>query len=518
MTRRELKPVNYVAYGLNDILGAGSMAVISGWILFFYTTFCGLSAVQAASIFAIARILDAVASPLIGHISDGLGKTRIGQRFGRRRVFLLFSIPLLPSFALMWVSGQAYLYYLVTYVFFELVYAAVIIPYETLAAEMTDDYKKKAKLAGARILTGQISAIFAGILPSWIVSIVGGKESASTFLIMGAIFSAVFMLVVFIVWNFTWERETQPEAEVSTSKDNWSVAGTLKTLFLNLTSTLRIRAFRLHLGMYLGGYISQDIFNAAFTYFVVFAIGGSVVIASEMMAVTYIAQLVAVAIAIPMVMRFGPSPSYRVAIGFYMLGIITLLALFFSGQGFVYAWLAGAVILAGFGRGALNYIPWNTYNYMADVDEIVTARRREGSFAGVMTFIRKATQAAAVMFVGIVLEAGGFVSGADSQSGDAITTIVATLAIGPLVVLTLGFWVSTKFRLNKDTHEVLMAEIARFKQGQTSATSPLHQEIVEDLSGWKYDQLWGNNSVGKADDAAQVGSADVALAGHKGKH
>ena len=37
MARRELKPVNYVAYGLNDILGAGSMAVISGWILFFYT-------------------------------------------------------------------------------------------------------------------------------------------------------------------------------------------------------------------------------------------------------------------------------------------------------------------------------------------------------------------------------------------------------------------------------------------------------------------------------------------------
>ena len=131
MTRRELKPVNYIAYGLNDILGAGSMAVISGWILFFYTTFCGLSAVEAASIFAIARILDAVASPLIGHISDGLGNTRLGRRFGRRRVFLLFSIPLLPSFALMWVSGQHYLYYLVTYVFFELIYAAVIIPYET---------------------------------------------------------------------------------------------------------------------------------------------------------------------------------------------------------------------------------------------------------------------------------------------------------------------------------------------------------------------------------------------------
>lgn len=498
MTRRQLKPVNYVAYGLNDILGAGSMAVISGWILFFYTTFCGLSAVQAASIFAIARILDAVASPLIGHISDGLGRTKIGRRFGRRRVFLIGSIPLLPSFALMWVSGQEYWYYLITYVFFELVYASVIIPYETLAAEMTDDYKQKAKLAGARILTGQISAIFAGILPSWIVSIVGGKESASTFFIMGSIFSAVFMLVVFCVWYFTWERDASELTEKELKKDeNWSVAGTLKTLFKNLSSTLRIRAFRLHLGMYLGGYISQDVFNAVFTYFVVFAIGGSVVIASEMMAVTYVAQLVAVAVAIPMVMRFGPAPSYRVAIVLYIVGILLLLGMFFMTEEFSLLWLGAGVIVAGFGRGALNYIPWNTYNYMADVDQIVTARRREGSFAGVMTFIRKATQAIAVMSVGIILEAGGFVSGEEIQTQQAISTIVIMLAVGPLVVLMFGFWVSTKFKLSKETHEVLMTEIERFKCGQEVPPTREAKEIVEDLSGWSYDELWGKNTVGR---------------------
>ena len=34
--------------------------------------------------------------------------------------------------------------------------------------------------------------------------------------------------------------------------------------------------------MYLGGYISQDIFNAAFTYFVAFALGGTVVTASKL--------------------------------------------------------------------------------------------------------------------------------------------------------------------------------------------------------------------------------------------
>ena len=86
----ETRPVrlrNYLAYGSNDVLGAGSMAVISGWVLIFYTQFCGLSAGQAATIFAVARILDAFASPMIGYISDHFGRTRLGQRFGRRRFF-----------------------------------------------------------------------------------------------------------------------------------------------------------------------------------------------------------------------------------------------------------------------------------------------------------------------------------------------------------------------------------------------------------------------------------------------
>src|SRR5262245_17488335 len=100
-TLRTVRLGHYIDYGSNDFLGAGAMAVISGWILFFYTTFCGLTPVEAAIIFSTARLLDAFASPLIGFISDRLHHTSIGRRFGRRRFFVLLAVPLLPSFALM---------------------------------------------------------------------------------------------------------------------------------------------------------------------------------------------------------------------------------------------------------------------------------------------------------------------------------------------------------------------------------------------------------------------------------
>jgi oligogalacturonide transporter len=490
---RPVRLLNYIAYGSNDVLGAGSMAVVSGWVLIFYTQFCGLSAGEAALIFAVARILDAIASPLIGYTSDNFGHTWLGRRFGRRRFFILAAIPLLPSFALMWLPGQQFWYYLVSYVAFELVYAMVIIPYETLAAEMSSDYKTKAKFAGARILCGQMSAILAGFLPLWLISWLG-RDSADTFFYMGILFAALFMLTAGFLYLFSWERNRPGEALPRPGAGGGAL-GALRALYRNLFSTMKIRAFRLHLGMYLGGYISQDIFNAAFTFFVIFALAGTTAIASGLLGTLYIVQLVAVIAAINLALRFSPGLAYRIAALSFGIGVLVLLGLWWSGVT-AHSWLIWApIVLAGLGRGALNYIPWATYNYMADVDEIVTGQRREGSFAGVMTFVRKATQAAAVAGVGFVMQAGGFVSGAPVQTPGAIHTIALLLGIGTIGVLVLGVLVSLRFHLNPKTHAMLMGEIERLRQGDATPPDPEVRRVVENLSGWRYEQLWGNNDV-----------------------
>lgn len=490
---RPVRLINYIAYGSNDFLGAGSMAVVSGWVLIFYTQFCGLSAGQAALIFAIARILDAIASPLIGYLSDNFGGTWLGRRFGRRHFFILAAVPLLPSFALMWLPGQTFLYYLVSYVLFELVYAMVIIPYETLAAEMSNDYRTKAKFAGFRILFGQVSAILAGFLPLWLINYLG-RDSADTFLYMGAIFAVLFMLTAGFLYLFSWERERTLGEPVRTGQAG-SAVDALKALYRNLLSTLRIRAFRLHLGMYLGGYISQDVFNAAFTFFVIFALAGSTAVASGLIGTMYVVQLVAVFIAINVALRASPGLAYRVAAVSFAVGVLLLIGCWASGVNAGNWLLWVPIFFAGLGRGALNYIPWATYNYMADVDEIVTGKRREGSFAGVMTFVRKATQAAAVAGVGYIMQLGGFQSKADVQSDAAIHTIVLVLGIGTLVVLAAGILVSLRFRLDPRTHAVLMGEIERLRGGATEPADAESRAVVEDLSGWRYDQLWGRNNV-----------------------
>lgn len=56
------KPITFkhtLCYGSANLLGSGA------WLMYFYTTFCGLTLVEAASIFSVASIIDAISNPVM---------------------------------------------------------------------------------------------------------------------------------------------------------------------------------------------------------------------------------------------------------------------------------------------------------------------------------------------------------------------------------------------------------------------------------------------------------------------
>jgi oligogalacturonide transporter len=282
-------------------------------------------------------------------------------------------------------------------------------------------------------------------------------------------------------------------------------------MFRDLWSTLRIRAFRQHLSLYLGGYLSQDIFNTAFPIFVATVLMGTLgatMAISQLMTTMYLAQLVSVMVAIRVVIKVGPVFAYRAAITLF-IGAALLYGMLYLRQqgGGVDApsalWLFGPIILAGLGRGTLNFVPWSVYNYLPDIDEAVTGQRREGIFAGVMTLVRKLTQSIAIVATGWIIDAGGYISpktrpgGEVVQTDGAILTVTLVMVVGPVLVMLLGLWAAWNFRLNASTHRVLVNEVDRLRKGATEAESPESRRIVEDLTGWQYGKLWGRG--GKRD-------------------
>ncbi len=493
-TNRKITIPVSIGYGLTDIMGGGAFTVIGAWLLFFYTTFVGLSPVEAASIVAIARIVDAVVSLFMGSFTDHFYKNPLGKRFGRRRFFLLIGAPLMLVYILLWVTGMNFWFYLAVYLAFEIIAAVVLIPWETLPSEMTKDFNSRTKLSTCRMFLSASGTFLATFIPGLLISYFGEHDPHAYF-INGVVFAVLFMVCVFISWKVTWERELTPEmlAELERARQPRSFAEKISAvggLFKEYFSTLKVRAFRKHLAIYLFSFTAKDVYNTVFVFFCVYCLNVSPSLSGTLLSMSIVGLPVTLLAGVAII-KFGPSRLYVFA---YTLMMLCLVGLFMVYQFPTDNKVTILVVLAALyqvGRCVLEFTPWNVFPFIPDIDEMITRQRREGLFAAVMTFSRKTTVAIATFIVGLMLQEGGFVKGSQVQPESAVNTIAMLLFIGTAGLLLIALWQAVTFRLNKRTHKIFVDEVERLKaKGAKQDVTPETRHIVEDLTGYSYDDLW----------------------------
>ncbi len=483
-----------IGYGVTDIMGGGAFTVIGAWLLFFYTTFVGLSPVEAASIVAIARIVDAIVSLFMGSFTDHFYKNYLGKKFGRRRFFLLIGAPLMLVYSLLWVNGMNFGFYLAVYLAFEIIAAMVLIPWETLPSEMTKDFNSRTKLSTCRMFFSASGTFLATFIPGLLISHYG-EHDANAYLINGVVFAVLFMLCVFISWKVTWERDLTPEMLAELEQPRKAATFSEKiiavgSLFKEYASTLKVRAFRKHLAIYLLSFTAKDVYNTVFVFFCVYCLNVSSSLAGTLLSMSIVGLPVTL-VAGMAIIKFGPSRLYVFA---YSVMMLCLVGLFMVYQFPTENKIMLLVILAAVyqvGRCVLEFTPWNVFPFIPDIDEMITRQRREGLFAAVMTFSRKTTVAIATFIVGVLLQFGGFVKGSQVQPEPAVNMIATLLFAGTAGLLILAFWQALTFRLNKRTHKIFVDEVERLKANGAKKDVDLEtRKVVEDLTGYSYEKLW----------------------------
>lgn len=483
-----------IGYGLTDIMGGGAFTVIGAWLLFFYTTFVGLSPVEAASIVAIARIVDAIVSLFMGSFTDHFYKNALGKKFGRRRFFLLIGAPLMLVYSLLWTTGMSFWFYLAVYLAFEIIAAMVLIPWETLPSEMTKDFNSRTKLSTCRMFLSASGTFLATFIPGLLINHFGEHDPHAYF-INGVVFSVIFMLCVFISWKVTWERELTPEMQAELENHRQPTSFVEKVvavghLFKEYYSTLKVRAFRKHLAIYLFSFTAKDIYNTVFVFFCVYCLNVSSSLSGTLLSMSIVGLPVTL-LAGMAIIKYGPSRLYVFA---YTLMMLCLAGLFMVYQFPTENKVTILLVLAALyqvGRCVLEFTPWNVFPFIPDIDEMITRQRREGLFAAVMTFSRKTTVAIATFAVGVMLQEGGFVKGSQVQPESAVNTIAMMLFIGTAGLLLIALWQALTFHLNKQTHKIFVDEVERLKaNGSKQDVTPQARHIVEDLTGYSYDSLW----------------------------
>lgn len=490
--KRKITLMTRLAYGSGNLLGSGALAISGAWLLFFYTTFCGLPVFQAALIFSISTYLDVILNPLMGFITDNFYNTRLGKKFGRRRFFIMIGIPLMIIYPLLWITGMNFFYYLITYIMFEMTYTMVMIPYETLAVEMTNSFTERTYLTGFKAMFGKIANFIGAALPGVFFATLG-KSSPYSFLATGVVYGTIMIIALSLLYFNSWER---PVSEVREEHVE-SIWDGFKKLFIDIFSTLRIRAFRDHLGMYLFGFGSEWLFTAVFTYYIVFVLGQQSTFVSELNSMSAILQLVSTALFMFVCAKKGFTKPFSFALGMVISAVLAYGAITF----FHLSSISGIVIAItawfGLGTGGVYYIPWTTYVFMADIDEVVTNRRREGIYSGAMTMAGKLIRATVVFILGVVLQFFGFKEGATNQPASAIYAILGVMVIGVITLAVLGIICSSRLKLDKHNHQLILDELDRVhKGGSPEDVTPETRKAIKELSGFDYEHCFGNNTVG----------------------
>jgi oligogalacturonide transporter len=155
-----------VGYGIGDIYGGGSGAIVSLYYLVFLTDVVRIRPQLAGTIILISKIYDSVTDPLEGIIAD-----RTRTPLGRRRPYLMGGLVLVFAsfFGLFYpVSFDAefarFAFVLIAYLFFSTTISIVMLNYNALQSELTLDYDERTALGSIRIFFSAVSAVIAALL------------------------------------------------------------------------------------------------------------------------------------------------------------------------------------------------------------------------------------------------------------------------------------------------------------------------------------------------------------------
>lgn len=498
---RKVSLLTRLGYGSGNLVGSGALAISAAWLVIFYTQYAGLSMGEATFIYSFALLADMIMNPIAGFITDAFNNTALGRRFGRRRFFILLAIPVLGILnPLMWiVVPNGFLYYFAIYLVYNLMYTMVMIPYDALPAEMTEDFKERTYLSGLRSIFGKVANFLTAAVPGIFFGVFG-NDNPQAFFVMGCAFGVLMAGAMLFVYLTTWERPV----DETTMERVESPIEAVKKLFVDIISTLRIKTFRNLLGMYLFGFGAEWLFNSTFAYFVMYVLFLPKANASAWQSMSSILQLVSTLVVMGIVAKKGFRRPYMLAEGVVIASVIAyvLVGVFqvdaTSAAGF--AGISAIVVVFGLGTGAVYYIPWQAYLFVADVDEVVTGRRREGTFSAAMHLCGKLMNSAVVAILGIWLDLNGYVSGTSGavEQPASVTTAILVIMVVGICGLTLLGLLSAKFmKLDRDTDEIVQNECRRIAAGgRMEDVDPEVKRVCEELSGVQYEICFGHNLIG----------------------
>ena len=437
MNQDKIKMREKLSFAMANFGNIPVMTLINGYLLIFYTNICGLSPAACATLFLIARFLDAINDPLVGFMIDHLPTRKMGHF---RPTLILGTILCSANFLLLWfgpmlsTSGKLAIAY-VSYILLGVLFPVMDISLNSLLPVMTEDMKERNSLSSIKGLAYVIGALVIGVAAPLILGDTSNKQGyINLVLIMTAV---IFFFS--IIGTMGVKERVKPQMENSYSVKELFKILSQKPVYITFLAVLLYS-------------IGSNIVNAANTYFYTY-IFEDLTLASIITLITCVTVFPATMVIGNLIGRFGKKKMY--AIGLALAGLTPIIRLLDVRS---IPLLIVSVLIAGIGAGFAAPLNYGIQADNTDYIEMSMGIRAEGAVASLSSFVSKCAMGIGGAIPGYLLQLAGFDSKAAVQNDDVINVIVFCVLILPaivnvvaIVIFSKGYPI-TKEKLNEQTY------------------------------------------------------------------
>lgn len=424
------------------------------FLLFFCTDVVGINPAITGSALLLGKLTwDAINDPLFGYWSD-----RTRSRFGRRRIFML--VAAVPLAIATWVQFslphgmtgvQAFLAVLFAFWLKDTCVTLAIVPYYSLAPEVTRDYQERSSLA----LFRSIGSVIGYILGAAGIPIVAGLYQGAGLTLGGAwsATGATYGLLA-MVMLLTTALTIKEKPELAGEPSKIPPVKAILTCFKNKPFVLLLIVFML-------GSFAFTVQAALFPYLIQYQLGMKTQVSTLLMATL----LTTAAFILPAKLvsdKINKGPAY--ALGLAIVAV-TFILTFFLAPSHPTPWIYLASVVLGLGFSAHWVIPYAIMPDVIEYDEKMTGERREGIYYGVTNFMQKFSVALGVAIPGWALNWFGYVPNA-VQTEHALFGIRFFYAIIPAVAILICLPILARYPITRKSHAALTQELAEKARSQ----------------------------------------------------
>jgi len=422
------------------------IGITMGYMLFYLTQVLEIPPIWAGIAMLVPRLWDVITDPIMGAISD-----QTKSPMGRRRPYLLVGgLSFGLCFALIFFTPVdasetvKITYFILFYLLTSTAFTIYDVPYSSMGAEMTSDYKERTTLTGYKMMAARIGIVLCFMGTPWLLQ--SQATLAEGFQLMGVIFGA-FMVITGLIAFFTTRHAPRRE----TPPHKFSIKEEFQALRKN-------KPFRTLWMVFFLQNLAIGVNATTLIYFVIFVMKVDLTLMGPMVLTTAIAATCATPVWIMVARRFGKRETYFM--GLTIAAIMTIPLLLITADHLIFLFII--FLFAGIGDAANQLASNAMVPDTVEVDEAKTGKRREGAIFGAWAFCRKLGMATGAFLVSISLSLFGFEGGSGTDiilDETALTGIRLTYALLPFTFWLCAMFILRKYKLNETEFNSLKSTI-----------------------------------------------------------